>query len=237
MSRRRLLLLSNSRNHGEESLAHAEGWIKSFLGDIDSVVFVPYAGVTVPFGQYSSFIRERFASFGFGLESVSEVGNPREALAKARAIVVGGGNTFHLLKHVYEHDLVGTIRDRVTSGVPYIGWSAGSNLACPTIRTTNDMPIVQPPSFDATGLVPFQINPHYMDTHPAGHQGETREQRILEFIEANPDMYVVGLREGSALKVQNSAVELLGEKAIRLFRKGIDAREYHSNESMDFLLG
>lgn len=116
-----------------------------------------------------------------------------------------------------------------------MGWSAGSNVACPTIRTTNDMPIVEPPSLSALGLVPFQINPHYLDAHPEGHQGETREERLLEFIEANPNLPVVGLREGSILKVAGSSLELLGPKTARVFMKGKDPAEYSPGNSLQFL--
>jgi dipeptidase E len=138
---------------------------------------------------------------------------------------------------LYEQGLVDAIRDRVNAGIPYLGWSAGSNVVCPTIKTTNDMPIVETPSLDALALVPFQINPHYLDGHPEGHQGETREQRIAEFVEVNPDVYVVGLREGSMLRVENSSVELIGGQQMRLFKKGLEPAEYRPGDSIDFLLG
>jgi len=186
---KRLLLLSNSKNHGQEYLEHAAHSIRHFLGDnVKTVAFVPYAGVTVPFDQYTGIVREHFGPWGYEIESVHESGDPRKTVERADAVVVGGGNTFHLLKKMYENNLIDLIRRRVNEGIPYVGWSAGSNLACPTIRTTNDMPIVEPPSFDSIHLIPFQINPHYLDQHPEGHAGETREQRILEFVEANPDL-------------------------------------------------
>jgi dipeptidase E len=162
--------------------------------------------------------------------------NALSAVNEAEAVAVAGGNTFHLLSHIYKHDLLAAIRSRVIAGAPYIGWSAGSNVACPTIRTTNDMPIVEPPSFDALGLVPFQINPHYLDAHPEGHQGETREERILEFIEANPGLHVVGLREGSILRIEGGRITLLGEKTARVFIKGAEPKEYSHADSLEFLL-
>ena len=145
--------------------------------------------------------------------------------ANADAIFTGGGNTFRLLKTLYERDLLDVIRTRVRGGVPYIGSSAGTNIACPTIKTTNDMPIVFPPSFDALGLVDFQINPHYLDPDESStHKGETREQRILEFLEEN-DTMVVGIREGSALRVENGMATLVGDKPARVFRRGRDPEE------------
>jgi dipeptidase E len=141
-------------------------------------------------------------------------------------VVVGGGNTFALLKKMQEQGLVDAVRMAVAElGVPYVGWSAGSNVVCPTIRTTNDMPIVEPESFEAAGLVPFQINPHYTDAHPDGHAGETREQRIEEFIAANPGMTVAGLREGCLLRIEGDRRELVGERSMRIFRQGEAARE------------
>lgn len=237
MSRKRLLLLSNSTNYGGEFLAHADGDIRDFLGtSVKSVLFVPFAGVTRSFDVYAAVVRARFAELGYQLDSVHEAANPIEAVERAEAIAVGGGNTFHLLREMYEAGLIEAIRARVETGTPYVGWSAGSNVACPTIRTTNDMPIVEPPSFDALSLVPFQINPHYTDEMPANHAGETREQRIAEFLKANPDARVVGLREGSILKIEDSEITLLGEKSARVFLSGVDAQEYGPTDSLSFLL-
>jgi dipeptidase E len=137
--------------------------------------------------------------------------------------------------HLYAAGVIDAIRDRALGGVPYIGWSAGSNVACPTIKTTNDMPIVQPSSFRALGLVPFQINPHYIDAHPEGHQGETREERILEFVEVNAGVHVVGLREGSMLKIEGDSIQLLGPKTARVFVKGSTPKEYSPTDSLQFL--
>jgi dipeptidase E len=154
----------------------------------------------------------------------------------AQAIVIGGGNTFALLKKMQEEDLLDMIYRRVKAGVPYIGWSAGSNVTCPTICTTNDMPIVQPASFRAIGLVPFQINPHYLDANPEGHAGETREQRINEYVEANRSRYVVGLREGCMLRVTESSIELIGSRPMRIFKKGIETYEVNPGDNIEFLI-
>ena len=131
---------------------------------------------------------------------------------------------------------MGAIRRRIAAGVPYVGWSAGSNVACPTISTTNDMPIVQPESFDAIGAVKFQINPHYLDANPAGHAGETREQRILEFIEANPRRWVAGLREGCMLRYEDDRLELIGQRPMRIFKKGQEPFEVKAGDDLSFLL-
>lgn len=231
------MLLSNSKNYGERYLAHAEGAIKDFLGQkIERVLFIPFAGVRVSFDAYASIVRERFGEMGYGLESIHETDDPAEAVMRAEAIAVGGGNTFHLLRGLYEAGLLDHIRARAIEGMPYIGWSAGSNVACPTIKTTNDMPIVEPTAFDALGLVPFQINPHYIDSHPDRHQGETRAERIAEFIEVNPGVYVVGLREGSMLRIESLSIKLLGDKDARVFLKGTDAKEYSPADSLQFLI-
>lgn len=235
---RRLLLLSNSQNPGRGFLEHAEEPVRRFLGErVRTVAFVPYAGVRISFSQYTALVRKHFDTWGYGILSVHEGEDPSRVVADADAVVVGGGNTFHLLYHLYENDLLDPIRNRVRAGVPYVGWSAGSNVTCPTIKTTNDMPIIAPPSLEALDLVPFQINPHYLDTHPAGHGGETREQRLTEFTEVNPGVFVVGLREGTMLEVGNSSLRLIGDKKMRVFKKGKDPAEYGANDPIDFLLG
>jgi dipeptidase E len=237
MSPKRLLLLSNSINYGREFLEHAAADIKDFLGaDIKRVLFVPFAGVTRSYDEYATAVSARFLEMGYELDPAHKAADAGEAVRRAEAIAVGGGNTFHLLRALYETTLIEAIRERVEAGTPYIGWSAGSNVACPTIRTTNDMPIVEPESFDALGLVPFQINPHYTDERLPNHSGETREQRIAEFIKANPDATVVGLREGSSLRIEGGSISLLGGKEARIFRSGEEAKEYGPADSLDFLL-
>ncbi|HEV8204841.1 MAG TPA: dipeptidase PepE, partial [Pyrinomonadaceae bacterium] len=149
---------------------------------------------------------------------------------------IGGGNTFRLLKTLYEFDLIDVIRERVDAGMPYIGSSAGSNMACPTIRTTNDMPIVQPPSFNALGLVTFQINAHYLDPDPnSKHMGETREERINQFHEEN-EMPVVGLREGAMLRIENGETILRGSTGARIFRRGLEPIEILPGARLDGII-
>lgn len=215
---KRLLLLSTSKLYGREYLDHAEAEIRDFLGRIGRVLFVPFA--IADRDGYATKTRERFAAMGYGLESLHQTSDKRQAVNDAEAIFIGGGNTFRLLKTLYEFDLLPLIRARVENGMPYVGSSAGSNVAAPTIRTTNDMPIAEPPSFDALGLVPFQINPHYLDPDPGStHMGETREERILQFLEEN-ETPVVGLREGAMLRVEKGATLLKGSSGARIFCKG-----------------
>jgi dipeptidase E len=237
MASPRLLLLSNSRNVGQGFLEHAEPHIRAFLGgSIRRVLFVPYAAVRVSWDDFADLmVAPRFRDMGYEVEPIHRCRSAKAAVRKAEAVVVGGGNTFHLLKTLHDKELVAAIRDRVRAGAPYIGWSAGANVACPTMKTTNDMPIVEPKSLRAAGLVGFQINPHYLDVHPQGHGGETREERLLEFIQANPGMYVVGLREGSLLRVEDGRVSLLGEKTARIFLRGSAPREVAPGEDLGFL--
>lgn len=233
----RLLLLSNSKNVGQGYLEHAEQPITDFLGtSVKTVLFVPYAAVRLTFDEFAATVAVRLGAMGYGVEPIHRTRSPKAAVKKAEAIVVGGGNTFHLLKTLHEKGLVEAIRERARAGTPYVGWSAGSNVACPTMKTTNDMPIVEPPSLSACGLVRFQINPHYLDVHPQGHGGETREERLLEFIAANPRVHVVGLREGSILRVEGGHIALLGEKAARIFLKGRTPWEVGPTDDLSFVL-
>lgn len=237
MSRQRLLLLSNSTNYGEDYLLYPLSAIRSFLGtEVKRVLFIPFAGVRWSYDDYTKRVRTRFEEMGYALDSVHETDDARKAIEAAEALAVGGGNTFHLLRSLYEANLLDVIGARVSDGMPYIGWSAGSNVACPTIKTTNDMPVVEPRSFNALNLVPFQINPHYTDERLPGHNGETREERLLEFVEVNAGLHVLGLREGSMLRIEGTQITLLGEKGARLFRKGDEPAEYGPQDSLQFLL-
>ena len=218
-----ILLISNSTLHGSGYLDHAEGEIRSFLGNVKRVLFVPYA--LFDRDTYAATAQKRFQKMGYALTSIHIAASPAQAVKDTEAIFIGGGNTFRLLKALYDFDLLGPIRERVASDMPYIGSSAGSNVAAPTIKTTNDMPIVQPPSFDALGLVSFQINPHYLDPDPnSKHMGETREERIRQFLEEN-DTPVVGLREGAMLRIENGETVLRGSTGARIFRKGVEPIE------------
>ena len=233
----RLLLLSNSTNAGQSYLQHALPHIKSFLGnDPPEVLFIPYAGVTISFDEFAGLVRDKFQEINIRLTSIHQSNDPEKSINNAKIIVVGGGNTFQLLSLLQTNSLLEPIRKKIQSGIPYIGWSAGANIACPTIRTTNDMPIVQPDSFDALNLVPFQINPHYLDKNPDGHAGETREMRILEFLELNPEITAVGLREGTLLLIEDDKLSLIGDKTVRVFRHGKTTLEYNTGDNLQFLL-
>jgi Peptidase E len=233
----RLLLLSNSTNAGEPYLDYPKHFIKSFLGDkCRKALFIPYAAVTFSFDEYENRIKARFNEIGHDVISVHHFDSPVEAVRSAEAIVVGGGNTFHLLKLLQQNNLMEIIKEKVKDGIPYIGWSAGSNMACPTICTTNDMPIVQPVDFKAFNFVPFQINPHYTDYVAPGHAGETRDDRIAEFLTANPSVTVVGLREGSILRFENSKLELLGKNDIKIFCYNEPTIEYSPESDFSFLI-
>lgn len=230
----RLLLISNSTLYGSGYLDHAEGEIRDFLRDIKRVLFVPYA--LYDRDAYANTARERFKAMGYDLDSVHEVRDARQAVNDAEVVFIGGGNTFRLLKALYDFDLLLPIRQRVAEGMPYIGSSAGSNVAGPTIRTTNDMPIVQPLSFDALGLVPFQLNPHYLDPDPnSTHMGETREQRINQFLEENTTP-VVGLREGAMLRIEEATTLLKGVSGARIFRRGHDPVELEPGAELNNLV-
>jgi len=231
-----LLLISNSTNAGEAYLKYPIAEIQKTLAGVTEVVFIPYAAVTFPYEEYERKVQERFDEIGIKVRSVHRALNKRNFVRHAQAIVIGGGNTFALLKKMQEEDLLDVIFRRVRAGVPYVGWSAGSNVTCPTICTTNDMPIVEPQSFRAIGLVPFQINPHYLDANPAGHAGETREQRILEYLEANRSRYVVGLREGCMIRIEGESIELIGSRTMRIFKKGIETYEVKPGDDISFLV-
>lgn len=228
---KRVLLISNSTLYGSGYLDHAEREIRSFLGDVRTVLFVPYA--LYDRDAYAATAQERFARMGYTVESIHKAGNPEQAANNAESIFIGGGNTFRLLKALYDNNVLNAIRERVKNGMPYIGSSAGANVAGPTIKTTKDMPIVQPQSFDALGLVPFQISPHFQDPDPnSTHMGETQEERIRQFLEEN-DTPVFGLREGAMVRVEHGTMILKGSTGARIFRKGLDPVETLPGDCLD----
>ena len=230
-------MISNSTNAGEAYLDYPKHEIRKFLGEKKvTALFFPYAGVTISYDDYAARVKERFNEVGHDIRSVHQFTDPVKAVEEAEAIVVGGGNTFHLLKMIRDQHLVEPVRKKVLNGTPYVGWSAGSNMACPTIRTTNDMPIVEPDSFDAFGLVNFQINPHYLDKNPDGHAGETREDRIMEFLVANQNVTVLGLREGCMLNIEDQHMELIGNRTVRIFKYGQSPEEMKRGENFNVFL-
>ncbi|XP_047225546.1 alpha-aspartyl dipeptidase-like [Girardinichthys multiradiatus] len=235
--KRRLLLVSNSTLHGSGYLDHCQQHISSFFGkNVKRVLFVPYA--LHDRDGYTKTARDKFKSLGYEVDGIHEVADPVEAVQKAEGIFIGGGNTFRLLKSLYDNNVVTEIRKRVMEdGVPYMGSSAGTNVATISISTTNDMPIVFPPTFSAIGLIPFNINPHYLDSDPnSHHMGETREQRITQYHEEPNTPCVLGLREGSMLLVEGKKATLLGTTKARLFTSGKPSVEYDPGSDLSFLL-
>ncbi|MEM9412183.1 MAG: dipeptidase PepE [Planctomycetota bacterium] len=231
---RKLLLISSSRVHGTGFLEHCAEAISKHFAGASSVVFVPYA--LADHDQYERTVAEAFSKINLELRSIHHVADPKSAVEAAEGVFIGGGNSFRLLKALYEKQLVDVLRQRVVDGMPYMGSSAGTNMSCPTIRTTNDMPIVEPPSFEALDLVPFQINPHYLDADPAStHKGETREQRLAEFHEEN-EIPVVALREGSWLEVVGDACYLRGKTGMKLFEAAKPSQEIQPNADLSDLL-
>lgn len=223
----RLLLISSSKVHPYGFLDHSEPEIRAFLGAGKRVAFVPFAAHD--HAGYVATVRERLGKMDLEVISIDD-------LDHADAIFVGGGNTFRLLKTLYDRNLLDVIRERARAGLAYLGSSAGTVIAGPTIQTTNDMPIVYPPSFAALGLVPFQINPHYLDVDQRStHKGETREERIREFLEEN-ETSVVGLREGSAIRVEGDAVTLVGGRQARIFQWSRDPVEVEPGSRLDEIL-
>src|SRR3954467_10327944 len=216
--RKRILLLSTSTVFGGGPLDYAKDEITHFLDGVAEILFVPFA--LMDCDRSFQRIHDQLAKMRFEVRSLHNAPDKLKAIESAKAIFVGGGNTFRLLKALYDFDLMEVIRERVFHGMPYMGSSAGSNIAGPTIKTTNDMPIVQPRSFDSLGLVPFQISPHFLDPDPnSTHMGETQEERILQFLEEN-ETPVVGIREGAWVRAGSGTVVLGGSRGARIFRRG-----------------
>lgn len=233
----KLLLISNSTNAGEAYLDYPKYNIKEFLGpDIKKTLFIPYAAVTFSFDDYEAKVQERFDEIGYLVDSIHKYDDLVKAVENAEAIVIGGGNTWQLTKMMQDNKLLEPIRKKVLAGTPFVGWSAGSNVACPTIKTTNDMPIIEPDSFNVCNFVNFQINPHYLDANPDGHAGETREMRIEEFIEANKNIFVVGLREGTMLQIIDKDIQLIGKRNARIFKYQTEPVEIKPGGDLSFLI-
>jgi dipeptidase E len=221
MADRRLLLLSNSRDTEGRYLHHCRDALAAHLDGVREIAFVPYAGVTVEWDAYTTRVRDALAPLGVAVAGVHAAADPAAMVRDAEAVAVGGGNTFHLLATLQRTGVLDAVRARAQAGVPYVGWSAGSVVACPTLGTTNDMPIVQPPAgFGALGLVRFQINAHFTDAHPPGFHGETRRERLAEYLAVNPAARVIGLPEGDWLDVRGGAVTLHGAHPAAVFVAG-----------------
>lgn len=220
-SKKKMLLMSSSRCAQLGYLEHADAQFKALYGDAKGleVVLIPYAAVTTSYDAIEEKARPAFERAGQKLKSIHHFKNAKEAIENAQAIAIAGGNTFVLLKLMYENNLIQAIRDRVNAGAPYVGWSAGGNVAGPSIRTTNDMPIAEPPSFEALNLIPFQTNPHFISGKMPGHNGESREDRINEFLTFNRQEEVISMPEGTALLCAGAQATVLGEQGMLWFRQ------------------
>jgi dipeptidase E len=239
MNNKNLLLLSSSMVKDTQYLTHALPMIKSHLTDITELLFIPYAGVTINYDDYTAKVQKALEPLRIKVTGIHQCVDKIAAIKSAKSIAVGGGNTFHLLHQLYENNLVTAITSAVENGTPYIGWSAGSNVAGDSIRTTNDMPIIEPKSFDALKLVNFQLNPHYTDFNPEGYNGETRAQRLAEFMVLNQNIPIVAIVEGTGLKVSNEngqqRLRLMGSDEGYIFIAG-EKHIINSQSNLDYLL-
>ena len=237
MSKRNLLIVSTSTVHGQPYLSYMTEDIKKHFLGCTEIVFVPFArpgGIT--WDAYTDVARKFFEKINISVRGVHQFDDPKKGIENAQGVFTGGGNTFVLLNEIYKQGLMESLRDQIKSGMPYMGTSAGSNLTGMTVNNTNDMPIIYPPTFDAIGAIPFNINPHYLDPNPESkHMGETRETRIKEYHIYN-DINVVGLREGSYLKVSGNSITLKGDLSMRVFEKNKVPYEVESGDDISFLL-
>jgi dipeptidase E len=237
----RILALSSSRVGNSGYLQKAVPYIKNFLGNhLLNVAFIPFAGVEKDYKEYANMVTDGLKNLPYKIEVVQNE-NANSVIEACDVIMVGGGNTFKLLHDIYNAELIDLIREKVNSGTCYIGWSAGSNITGLTIGTTNDMPIIEPRSFKALGFFPFQINPHYLNQSLEGHNGETRDQRLTEFLKVNPGISIVGLPEGTALSLENGKLKFVGECSGVLFESDANdgsaiKREVMIDEDLSFLL-
>lgn len=233
----RLLLLSNSTNPGEPYLGWPESHIKDFLGtQVKRILFIPYAGVTITYDDYFKAVSGQLNKFGYEVESIHGLDIVKGLVSNYDAIAIGGGNTFKLTRMLQENGLIEPIRHAVNNGMPLMGWSAGSNITCPTIMTTNDMPIVEPASFDGLSLIPFQINPHYTEATIPNHGGESRNVRINEFLTINQKSTVAGLPEGSLLRKEGDQLFFVGKGTCKVFKHGKDPQLYKDGDDLSGLL-
>lgn len=215
-----LLLFSNGLRKPEKLLKFALSDICNFIGnDIDEILFIPFARVLMDEDEYTKQIQDAFLSTKYKIKSISEGNGILDNIKHAKCILVGGGNTFNLLHTLYQYEVLNLLREKIISGTKYISWSAGSNIVSPTIKTTNDMPIIEPVSLNSLNLIPYQINPHFIDSNN-GNIGESRENRIKEFMAINPDSKVLGLRNGSYLKIIDNKMTYLGTSQVRLYTSG-----------------
>ncbi len=236
-NKKRLLLLSNSTNLGEKYLGWPMTHIMDFLTpDIKKILFIPYAGVTISYNDYLNAVAAPLSANGYHVESIHRLEDSKILFEDFDAIAVGGGNTFQLANVLQQKNLLKPMKNAVENGMPYIGWSAGSNITCPTIMTTNDMPIVEPTSFDGLNLIPFQINPHYTEATIPNHGGESREMRLQEYIYVNQNMSVIGLPESSLLRLEGNELTYIGNRSCKIFQHGKAPKIHENGDNISWLL-
>jgi len=233
---KKLLLLSNSTNHGEPYLGWPQEHLAKFYEGVNEVLFIPFAGFALGYDKYEASVKKAFGNFNQKVVSIHQFSNMQQAAKNAEAFAVGGGNTFYLFQQMHALGLMDIVKEKAENGTPFAGWSAGSNIACPSLKTSNDMPIVEPKSFDGLGLINFQINPHYTNKTIDGHGGETRDQRIGEFLAANQQTLVLGLPETSLLHVENKNIEFIGKSPAKLFNFNQEPKFLEPNSDLSFLL-
>lgn len=232
-----LIIASTSTIHGSEYLEYLMPELKILYRGLTEILFIPFARPNgISYIEYTEVVKKAFSKITIDVKGIHEFDNYKEAIKKAQGIFVGGGNTFVLVNELYKNNLMEILKQTIENSTPYLGTSAGSNICGFTMQTTNDMPIVYPPSLETMGIIPFNINAHYLDPDPnSTHKGETREVRIKEFHTYN-DIPVLGLREGSWLEVKNGQVILMGNLKARLFRKGNDPSELLSKTNLSYLV-
>lgn len=226
-----MLLLSGSSYKSTGYLVHCKEWVREFFSNINGeILFIPYAGVTRSNDEYEKKVQDCLEFLN--IVSIHRKNNPKEAIKEAKAIIVGGGNTFKLVHDLYEKDLMQDLRDAVNNGAYYFGWSAGANLAGINMKTTNDMPIIMPKSFDTLGLISYNINPHFISGKIPGHNGESREQRLAECMVLNNDLEILALPEGSGLRIFGNVAKVIGNGAIYKMRYGNPVCEISLNQTL-----
>lgn len=231
-----ILIASTSTTHGSGTLEYLFDELKTHFKTVDEILFIPYARPGgISHNDYTKKVAKAFKTIGKSIKGIHEFDNPKEAIKKANGIYTGGGNTFVLVNQLYKNDILTSIKETINNGIPYLGTSAGSNICGLTMNTTNDMPIIYPPSFKTLGLVPFNINPHYLDPDPGStHMGETRETRIKEFHAYNTQP-VIGLREGSWIEVKGDNLKLRGQLNARIFEQNKTPYELPTGSDLAFL--
>lgn len=234
---KKYIIASTSTIHGSEYLEYLLPTLSDFFNGIENLLFIPYARPGgISYADYTAKVREALKKINISVKGIHEFETPKKAVKDAEAIFTGGGNTFELVNQLYQNDLIDTLKSVLENGIPYLGTSAGSNICGVTMMNTNDMPIVYPPSFDTLGLIPFNINAHYLDPIPdSTHMGETRETRIKEFHVFN-NLPVLGLREGSWLEVIEDSIILRGELSARWFQRNKLPIEIEANQSISNLI-